>query len=200
MLLIIGLVGTTVAPWQLFFQQSYVIDKRITPRFIRYERLDLWLGIALVIVGAVAIMAFTAATFAGQPEFGNFTDAGGIAAGLEKYVGRAAGVMFAIALIDAALIGAAAVSLSTAYAIGDVFSARHSLHRKVTDAKGFYAVYGLLDRRRRGDRSDAQRAARASDRRGADAGRRSAAERDRVPAALVQRQAGARVPGSTTAG
>jgi len=144
MLLIIGLVGTTVAPWQLFFQQSYVIDKRITPRFIRYERLDLWLGIGLVIVGAVAIIAFTAATFAGQPEFGNFTDAGGIAAGLGKYVGKAAGVMFAIALIDAAMIGAAAVSLSTAYAIGDVFSARHSLHRKVTDAKGFYGVYFLL--------------------------------------------------------
>jgi Mn2+/Fe2+ NRAMP family transporter len=144
MLLTIGIVGTTVAPWQLFFQQSYVIDKRITPRFIRYERLDLWIGIALVIIGGGAIMAFTAATFAGQPEFGNFTDAGGIAVGLERYVGKTAGVMFAIALIDAALIGASAVSLSTAYAIGDVFSARHSLHRKVTDAKGFYAVYFLL--------------------------------------------------------
>ncbi len=145
MLLIIGIVGTTVAPWQLFFQQSYVIDKRITPRFIKYERLDLWIGIGLVIIGGVAIMAFTAATFAGQPEFGNFTDAGGIAAGIGKYVGKTAGVMFAIALIDAALIGASAVSLSTAYAIGDVFSARHSLHRKVTDAKGFYAVYcGLI--------------------------------------------------------
>ena len=56
MLLIIGLVGTTVAPWQLFFQQSYIIDKRITPRFIKYERADLWLGIALVIVGAVVII------------------------------------------------------------------------------------------------------------------------------------------------
>jgi Mn2+/Fe2+ NRAMP family transporter len=144
MLLVIGIVGTTVAPWQLFFQQSYVIDKRITPRFIRYERLDLWIGIAFVVGGGVAIMAFTAATFAGHIEFGNFTDAGGIAAGIEKYAGKTAGVMFAIALIDAALIGASAVSLSTAYAIGDVFSARHSLHRKVTEAKGFYAVYFLL--------------------------------------------------------
>jgi NRAMP (natural resistance-associated macrophage protein)-like metal ion transporter len=144
MLLIIGIVGTTVAPWQLFFQQSYVIDKRITPRFIRYERLDLWIGIALVIIGAVAIMAFTAAAFHGQAEFGNFTDAGGIAAGLGKYVGGTVGVLFAIALIDAALIGASAVSLSTAYAIGDVLSARHSLHRKVTDARGFYGVYFLL--------------------------------------------------------
>ncbi|HYC24524.1 MAG TPA: Nramp family divalent metal transporter [Roseiarcus sp.] len=144
LLLVIGIVGTTVAPWQLFFQQSYVIDKRITPRFIRYERLDLWIGIGLVTVGAAAIMAFSAATFAGQPEFGNFTDAGGIAAGIGKHVGKAAGAMFAIALIDASLIGASAVSLSTAYAIGDVFSARHSLHRKVVDAKSFYGVYFLL--------------------------------------------------------
>ena len=144
MLLIIGIVGTTVAPWQLFFQQSYIIDKRITPRFIKYERLDLWIGIALVMIGGVAIMAFSAATFTGQPEFGNFTDSAGLAAGIGKYAGKTAGVMFAIALIDAALIGASAVSLSTAYAIGDVFSARHSLHRKVTDAKGFYAVYGGL--------------------------------------------------------
>jgi len=144
MLLIIAIVGTTVAPWQLFFQQSYVVDKRITPRFIRYERLDLWIGIALVIIGAVAMMAFTAAVFAGKPELGNFTDAGGVATGLEKYAGTAAGVMFAIALIDASLIGAAAVSLSTAYAIGDVFSLRHSLHRKPGEAKGFYAVYAFL--------------------------------------------------------
>lgn len=145
MLLIIAIVGTTIAPWQLFFQQSYVVDKRITPRFIKYERLDLWLGILLVIVGAVAMVAFTAATFAGKPEFGNFTDAGAVAAGLDKHVGRLPGILFAVALIDASIIGASAVSLSTAYAIGDVLSLKHSLHRKPTDAKGFYAVYcGLI--------------------------------------------------------
>src|SRR6202035_5868059 len=95
MLLIIAIVGTTVAPWQLFFQQSYVIDKRITPRFIRYERMDLWIRIALVMVRAIAMMALCAAAFAGQAEFGNFTDAGGVAAGLQKYVGRVPGVLFA---------------------------------------------------------------------------------------------------------
>ena len=144
MLLIIGIVGTTVAPWQLFFQQSYVIDKRITPRFMRYERADLWIGILLVIVGGVAMMAFAAATFDGRAEFGNFTDAGGVATGLAKYVGRLPATLFAIALIDASIIGAAAVSLSTAYALGDVLSMKHSLHRKATDAKGFYAVYAGL--------------------------------------------------------
>lgn len=145
MLLIIAIVGTTVAPWQLFFQQSYIIDKRITPRFIRYERWDLCLGIVLVVLGAVAMMSFAAAVFAGQPEFGNYTDALGTAAGLEKYAGRLPAVLFALALLDASIIGAAAVSLATAYAIGDVFSLRHSLHRKPQDAKGFYGVYfGLI--------------------------------------------------------
>jgi len=145
MLLIIGIVGTTVAPWQLFFQQSYVIDKRITPRFMRYQKMDLWLGIVMVVVGAVAMISFTAGTFAGQVEFGNFTDAAGVASGLEKYFGRVPGVFFAIALIDASIIGALAVSLSTAYAIGDTFAVKHSLHRKPSDAKGFYAVYvGLI--------------------------------------------------------
>jgi Mn2+/Fe2+ NRAMP family transporter len=144
MLLIIAIVGTTVAPWQLFFQQSYVIDKRITPRFIGYEKVDLWLGITIVILGAGAMMAFCAAAFGGTPAFGQFTDAGGVASGLATYVNQAAGVLFAVALIDASIIGAAAVSLSTAYAISDVLGLRHSLHRSPKEAKGFYLIFTLL--------------------------------------------------------
>ena len=145
MLLIIAIVGTTVAPWQLFFQQSYIIDKRITPRFIRYERVDLVLGIGIVILGAGAMMAFSAQAFAGTPQAGHFTDAGGVATGLAAYAGHWAGVLFAIALIDASIIGAAAVALSTSYALGDVLGLRHSLHRRPSEAKGFYAIFtGLL--------------------------------------------------------
>lgn len=145
MLLIVAIVGTTIAPWQLFFAQSYVIDKRITPRFMNYERWDLVLGIVFVMIGAIAMTSFTAGAFAGHKEFGSFQDAGAVAAGLAKYGGRAMGTLFALALIDASIIGAAAVSLSTAYAIGDVLSLRHSLHRRVTDAPVFYGVYvGLI--------------------------------------------------------
>jgi Mn2+/Fe2+ NRAMP family transporter len=144
MLLVIGIVGTTVAPWQLFFQQSYVIDKRITPRFMKYEKADLWIGIATVVVGGAAIMGATTVAFAHSHLFGHFTDAGGLAAGLQAYGGRAVGVLFAIALLDASIIGAFAVSLSTAYALSDVFRIHHSLHRGVRSAKGFYAVYAAL--------------------------------------------------------
>jgi Mn2+/Fe2+ NRAMP family transporter len=144
MLLIIAIVGTTVAPWQLFFQQSYIIDKRITPQYIRYEKVDLWIGIVIVILGATAMMAFTSAAFTGHAGAGGFTDAAGVAVGLEHAAGRAVGVLFAIGLIDASIIGAAAVGLSTSYAVGDVLGIRHSLHRKPSEAKAFYAIFTLL--------------------------------------------------------
>ena len=144
MLLIIAIVGTTVAPWQLFFQQSYIIDKRITPRFINYERVDLLLGIVIVIVGAAVMFGFAAATFAGHPEFGHFTSAQGMANGLKKYVSSFSGDLFAIALLDASIIGASAVGLSTSYALSDVLGFNHSLHRSVSKAKAFYLSYAGL--------------------------------------------------------
>jgi len=144
MLLIIGIVGTTVAPWQLFFQQSYVIDKRITPRFLRYEKADLIIGIGVVIAGGAAIMGAMTAAFAGTAAAGHYTDAAGLASGLAAYAGEAAGALFAVALLDAAMIGAFAVSLSTAYALGDVLGLKHSLHRGARQAKGFYVMYAAL--------------------------------------------------------
>jgi Mn2+/Fe2+ NRAMP family transporter len=144
MLLVIGIVGTTVAPWQLFFQQSYVIDKRITPRFIRYEKVDLVIGIGVVIIGGAAIMGAMTAAFAGTAAAGHYSDAAGLAAGLSAYAGKTAGALFAVALLDASMIGAFAVSLSTAYALGDVLGLKHSLHRGARQAKGFYVVYAAL--------------------------------------------------------
>jgi NRAMP (natural resistance-associated macrophage protein)-like metal ion transporter len=144
MLLIIAIVGTTIAPWQLFFQQSYVIDKRITPRFINYEKVDLWIGIVIVVIGAAAMFGFSAAVSAGHPDAGNFTNAAGVAQELGTYVSRLAGDLFAIGLLDASIIGAAAVGLATAYAGADVLGVKHSLHRPITKAKGFYACYAGL--------------------------------------------------------
>jgi Mn2+/Fe2+ NRAMP family transporter len=143
-LLIIAIVGTTVAPWQLFFQQSNIVDKRITPRWINYERLDTYLGAVIVVVGAAALMCVSAFAFAGTPYAGNFTDAGGTARGLEHVIGPAAGAFFAIVLLNASLIGAGALTLSTSYAFGDIFGTKSSLHRTFREAKGFYSMFTLV--------------------------------------------------------
>jgi NRAMP (natural resistance-associated macrophage protein)-like metal ion transporter len=143
-LLIIAIVGTTVAPWQLFFQQSNIIDKRITPRWINYERADTVIGAFVVVIGAGALIAVTAFAFAGTPYFGQFSDAGTVATELGRELGSTAGTMFAIVLLNASLIGAAAVTLATSYAFGDVFGAKHSLNRGPLDAKLFYASFTLM--------------------------------------------------------
>ncbi len=139
-LLIIAIVGTTVAPWQLFFQQSNVIDKRITPRFIPYERADTTVGAFVVVIGASLILISAVFAVRGTHLAGNFTDALGVAHALEMHGGWY-GAAFSIVLLDASIIGAASVTLSTSYAFGDVFGIRHSLHRSFKDAKPFYAFY-----------------------------------------------------------
>jgi len=70
-LLIIAIVGTTVAPWQMFFQQSNVVDKHITPRWLDYEKADTVLGALVVVIGAAAIMMATASTFSGTRRTAN---------------------------------------------------------------------------------------------------------------------------------
>ncbi|MGA3362814.1 MAG: NRAMP family divalent metal transporter [Solirubrobacteraceae bacterium] len=144
-LLIIAIVGTTVAPWQLFFQQSNVIDKRITPRWINYERLDTWIGAVVVVIGAAALIAVSAFAFPkGTPLFGRFTNAGGTAEGLKQTLGSLAGAFYALVLLNASLIGAAALTLSTSYAFGDMFGTKSSLHRSFGDAKSFYMIFAGL--------------------------------------------------------
>ncbi|MEE6169813.1 MULTISPECIES: NRAMP family divalent metal transporter [unclassified Mycolicibacterium] len=144
LMLIVAIVGTTVAPWQLFFQQSNIVDKRITPNWIRYARADLWIGIVVVMAGALAIMATTAFGFAGTDLVGQFTDAGAVATGLSDHAGRTVGVLFAVLLFDASLIGANAVGLATTYAVGDALGRRHSLHWKISQAPVFYGAYAVL--------------------------------------------------------
>jgi Mn2+/Fe2+ NRAMP family transporter len=140
-LLIIAIVGTTVAPWQLFFQQSNIVDKRITPRWINYERADTVIGSLITVFAASVMMAVVASAFAGTPLHGHFTNAGGVASGLQHYVGRAGGAIFAIILLNASIIGAASVTLATSYAFGDAFGAHHSLHRSWKEAKFFYGAF-----------------------------------------------------------
>ena len=143
-LLIIAIVGTTVAPWQLFFQQSNIIDKRITPRWINYERVDTVIGAFVVVIGAGALICVTAFAFGDTSDFGQFVNAGTVATQLGQQLGSAAGTIFAIVLLNASLIGAAAVTLATSYAFGDVFGASHSLNRGPLDAKLFYASFTLM--------------------------------------------------------
>src|SRR5579884_3176059 len=124
-LLIIAIVGTTVAPWQLFFQQSNIVDKRITPRWINYERADTVIGSFVTVIAASLLVVTAAYAFAHSPFAGHFTNAGSVARALGHQLGHGAGALYALVLLNASIIGAAAVTLGTSYAFGDMFGARH---------------------------------------------------------------------------
>lgn len=142
-LLIIAIIGTTVAPWQLFFQHGNVIDKRITPRFLNYARADNIVGSFITQLGTVVFMVAGAIAVAGTPLAGKFTDALGVARALSAHSHFLA-TFFAVLLLDAGIVGAAAVTLSSSYAFGDMFGVHHSLHRRFSEAKPFYITYTLL--------------------------------------------------------
>ena len=194
-LLIIAIVGTTVAPWQLFFQQSNIVDKRITPRWINYERVDTVLGSLITVLAASLIIITVAFAFAHTHAAGRFTNAGGVAHELDHYLGNATGTLFSIILLNASIIGAAAVTLSTSYAFGDIFGTRHSLNRRVRDAKFFYATFTGIVAAAGGDRPDPRGPPRAHHHRSTGAGRDPPPERHGLPAPAVQRQGGARAVG-----
>ncbi len=143
-LLIMAIVGTTVAPWQLFFQQSNIVDKRITPRWINYERTDTVVGSFITVFAAAILIIVVAPALGPTPLAGHFPNGAPVAEGLRRYVGSAAGAIFAVILLNASIIGAASVTLATSYAFGDMFGAKHSLHRSWRDAKFFYGVFTAM--------------------------------------------------------
>jgi len=144
LLLLVALVGTTIAPAQLFFQQSNVVDKRITSRWLGYERADTALGTALFAAGAGAVLVISATVLSAGPLHGHFTDAGAVAHGISAHLGVAAGAVFAIALLNASLLGACVVSLSGSYAVAEVLGIKHSLHRSWRDARAFHASFAAI--------------------------------------------------------
>jgi NRAMP (natural resistance-associated macrophage protein)-like metal ion transporter len=139
--LAVAMVGATVAPWQLFFQQSSVVDKRITTRFLGYERADTALGTVLFALGALGVLLACNFAFGSTALHGAFTNAAATASGMRARAGDTAGALFAIALGVGSVLGASAVTLATSYAVGDYFGLRHSLHRRWRDAKVFHRTY-----------------------------------------------------------
>src|SRR5580693_6119945 len=101
------------------------------------------MGAFVVVIGATAILIAAVFAVRGTTLAGHFTNALGVAHILEMH-GQWYGTAFAIVLLDASIIGASAVTLSTSYAFGDVFGIKHSLHRKFREAKPFYTIYAAM--------------------------------------------------------
>lgn len=138
--LVIAIVGTTIAPWQLFFQQSCIADKRLRFADLKNARMDTLLGATgTILIAACMMVVGHYSAEQGIP----FSDPAQMALALSAITGEFFKNIILLLMINAAVLGATTISLSSAWAYGEVRGWSHSLQRSLKDAPGFYAVYIL---------------------------------------------------------
>jgi Mn2+/Fe2+ NRAMP family transporter len=138
--LVIAIVGTTIAPWQLFFQQSCVADKRLRFADLKLARLDTLLGAIAVVAFAVCMLLVGDAMHRGGLKY---EDPAQMADALIPSIGHAGRTLVLLLMCNAALLGATAISLSSAWAWGEVMGWRNTLEARIDKAPQFYAAYAL---------------------------------------------------------
>jgi Mn2+/Fe2+ NRAMP family transporter len=129
-------IGTTIAPWMLFFQQSAVVDKGMLEKDIPWGKFDTWLGSVLTIIVAVFIVVVTGTVLRGVD-----IDSAAQASAQLQESHHWVGTFMAIGLFDAGLLGAICISLASSWAFGEIFGWAHSLNTNIKEAPWFYASY-----------------------------------------------------------
>ena len=138
--LVVAVVGASIMPWMLFYQQSASVDKKLTREDLKGSRIETLLGafasqalMAAIVIAAAAAMesapALSSATVTQLPE------------GLARLASGGTGWLIAIGLMGSGLLALVVVSLSAAWGIGELMGWPHSLDLKPNEARRFYAVY-----------------------------------------------------------
>ena len=132
-------IGTTIAPWMIFFQQSAVVDKGIKEKDVPMEQAGHGAGLGFTVLVAGFVIITTATVLKGVA-----VDSAAQAAislgGLSSWLGT----FLAVGLFDAGFLGAICISLASSWAFGEVFGWAHSLNNKIREAPWFYGMYILL--------------------------------------------------------
>jgi Mn2+/Fe2+ NRAMP family transporter len=138
LILVSANIGTTIAPWQLFFQQSCVVDKGILPQDINASRRDLMLGVIGMVVVAISIIAISGKYLHDLPNAASLGDHS-VLAGIGARLGHGAMVVFALGLLEAGLIASIVITASTAWAIGEALDVPRSINVSPRKSLYFYA-------------------------------------------------------------
>ncbi len=140
--MVVGVVGTTIAPWMQFYLQSSVVDKGLKSEDYQYARMDVIFGSVTVNVVAFFIILLCAVTiFQAGIKIETAKDA---ALALAPLAGKYCTWLFAFGLLNASLFAASILPLSTAYTICEAFGWEASLNRKFGEAPQFYGLYSLM--------------------------------------------------------
>src|SRR5579863_4643853 len=142
--MVIGLVGTTIAPWMQFYLQSAVVEKGVKMKDYLYSRLDVIVGCIMTDVVAFFIIVACAATIY-MTGHQDIKDAGDAAMALRPLAGHAASALFAVGLCNASLFSACILPLATAYYVCEGLGLESGLNKRFSEAPAFYSLYtGLI--------------------------------------------------------
>ena len=143
LVMMMGLIGTTIAPWQFFYLQAGFVEKKVSPRQYPQARADVLFGSISCMVIVFFIIVCTAATLytSGHRDI---TDAAQAAQALIPLAGRGAGILFAFGLLNASLFAASILPLSTAHVICEGLGFEAGIDHKFKEAPIFYWLYTIL--------------------------------------------------------
>ena len=147
LLMVVGLVGTTVSPWMQFYQQAAVAEKGVRTDQLRYSTVDTALGglTVMVVAGFVVVACSRAFPFDGPPDSGHrIGSAADAARALVPVAGVHAERLFAGGLLCASLFAASILPLSTAFSVCEGLGFETGVNKRVPEAPVFYFLYGLL--------------------------------------------------------
>jgi Mn2+/Fe2+ NRAMP family transporter len=143
LVMLTGLVGTTIAPWQFFYLQASFVEKKVSARQYPQARADVLIGSISCMVIVFFIIVCTAATLYASGQR-NITDAAEAAKALIPLAGKWAGTLFAFGLLNASLFAASILPLSTAHVICEGLGFEAGIDHKFNEAPIFYWLYTIL--------------------------------------------------------
>ena len=145
-IMVITVIGTTIAPWMQFYQQASVVDKGLDKKDLVFERIDTAVGNVFLFIAAFAIIVCCAAAFFNKPGVGatQITSAEQAALGLAPIAGKYASYLFAAGLLFASLFAASVLPLSSAYSVCEAFGWESGIDRSFSEAPKFYWTYTLF--------------------------------------------------------
>lgn len=142
LLMIIGVIGTTIAPWMQFYQQASVVEKEIPLKHYKYSRIDTIVGGVAVSIVALFIVIVCAETL--YPTGIRIEEASQAAAALKPLAGEFSALLFGLGLLNASLFAASVLPISTSYTICEAMGWESGVNYRWDEAKQFYVIYTAL--------------------------------------------------------
>jgi Mn2+/Fe2+ NRAMP family transporter len=142
LVMLVTIIGTTIAPWMQFYQQAAIVDKGLRPAELGWERLDVVVGslFAIAVAGFIVIACASTLYVHGQV----IETAEDAAVALRPLAGSYASTLFAVGLLNASLFAAAILPLSTAYVVCEAFGWEVGVSRTLRQAPTFFGIYTAL--------------------------------------------------------